>query len=224
MPSVYTVDQLLALRPVKRPDDISLSDQGKTYLALWRKYHQMLNSEPRRCAPDSQIVMRFELGTPNNLFRKRYVAIHGTTAGLKDLPRYPLRIFSVRVKFLEDHFRSCERMRRLLSKVYFRLPSSTARKEYLPVPVVSSGFSVSKPFSGKKPVAAKLIRAGRETYLNVLGGKSYTVGRYGNYDDTWMYRPPPVKDWSKYWYFYRKRGRWNVSEHHPYGDEFLYIE
>jgi hypothetical protein len=223
MPSVYTISQLLALRPIEKSDSIPLSDQGKTYLALWRRYHQMLTSEPRRMAPDSQIVYRFELGTPNKLFRKRYIARYGTTAGLKDLPRYPLRIFSVRVKFLEEHFRSIERMRTLLMKVFNRLPRLRLRAEYLPPPVTSSGFRLRKTF-GQKPVAAKITRSGRETFLNVLGGKSYTLGTEGAFSPSWYTRPPPVKDWSKYWYFYRKRGRWRVSEHHPYGDEDLYLE
>jgi hypothetical protein len=32
-------------------------------------------------------------------------------------------------------------------------------------------------------------------------------------------KPPPESHWGKYWYFYRKYGRWRVSVHHPYGDE-----
>lgn len=207
----------MALRPTKPLDFKTLSDQGKSYLALWRKYHSMLTSTPRRKAPDSVIVYQFQLGTPNKVFRRRWVRAHGTTAGLKDLPRYPMRVFSVRVKFLEDHIRACERTRQLLSKLYNRL-SFRKGSEYLSPPVISSGFRVRKTF-GQKPVAANIIRDGRESYLSVVGGETYTISREGNFKPSFYTRPPPIKKWDKYWYFYRTRGLWRVSEHHPYGDE-----
>jgi len=58
---------------------------------------------------------------------------------------------------------------------------------------------------------------GPEEFLRIIGGKTYG----------YEYRKDPPPDMevplSKYWYFYRKFGRWKPSEHHPYSDEKLVL-
>jgi hypothetical protein len=47
------------------------------------------------------------------------------------------------------------------------------------------------------------------------GGKT----RYSRLVDYEFDMPPPKELWAKYKYFYRTRGRWRVSKHHPIGNE-----
>jgi hypothetical protein len=49
-------------------------------------------------------------------------------------------------------------------------------------------------------------------YISIYGGRTFTIKD-----------PPPRREWRKYWYFFRKRGEWKISEHHPYGDEDEYM-
>lgn len=55
-------------------------------------------------------------------------------------------------------------------------------------------------------------------------GRDYTgpVGGRRRIEDMVFTTPPPA-GWRKYWYFYRTRGYWRISEHHPYGDEIPVI-
>lgn len=77
------------------------------------------------------------------------------------------------------------------------------------------GFTVSKARSGVKPDKRVLLKThstpgSSDVYTSFVGGKSIK--------DMTFTEPPPGH-WRKYWYFYRTRGYWRVSEHHPYGDE-----
>lgn len=45
-----------------------------------------------------------------------------------------------------------------------------------------------------------------DSELRVLGGRTFTI-------------PPIEGNHKKYWYFFRRRGSWHISQHHPHGDE-----
>jgi len=219
MGCVYTAEQLLSLRHVAQTTKLS-SDlpQVRSYFALLRKYNDLIKSSPRRVAPDSIVVRRYELATPNKEFKRRWIVAHGTTAGLSDLPRYPIRIFSVRVKFLEEHFKRCDRLMGTITRLYHNKVKHLVERRFVPAP---QRARVREPERSHKapsttfpagPVAAGFHTRDGIDFLSVKGGPTYQR-RY----------PPPVDHWRKYWYFYRKRGRWYVSEHRPYGDEPLFL-
>lgn len=252
MASVYTVETLLALKPAKGFQ--SQDPRVLSYLALWRKYHRLAATEPKRCAPDSTVVMQYQLGTPNKVFRRRWIHTHGTTEGLSSLPRYPMRVFSVRVKFLELHVRMLRRILRLIQDQFHALrqkgllgrgqvtfgPPGPSAPVLKPVQVVETTTLVRTPavkysvrdavlkrqklllkksrLEHDDKIAMQTFHDGRDSYSSPTGG--LTRADYG------PYKLPPPKDgrsWKKYWYFFRKRGEWLPSEHHPYGDEIPVI-
>jgi len=187
------------------------------------------------------------MGTPNKVFRRTWIHIHGTTAGLSDLPRYPVRVFSVRVKFLEEHFKRCKRLLELLYRQFERLryqgllggrfgpPEQTAPAPK-PVKVIeitaplvrrpAVSLSVSDAAEKRERLRKKAIRNSSRIAMYTHGNEYEQYSRaLGGMEKTDYLRPfvdpPPMRGehWKKYWYFYRKRGVWRPSEHHPYGDE-----
>lgn len=163
-----------------------------------------------------KIVMKYDFARSNKEFKRLWVKTHKTTAGLKDQPRYPVRVFTPRVRFLEEHIRRINRLSKLLDK----LRPSKGSILWMPKVVMPSKAPVSKPVSRPpKPVRQKnlavkpLQRLDEETEVfSFVGGTTHVY--HPN-------KPPPKKEWTKYWYFYRTRKRWKPSEHHPLGDEIL---
>lgn len=77
------------------------------------------------------------------------------------------------------------------------------------------GFTVSKTNTGRKKPDRVLVQTHSTpnqsgVYTSLVGGKTV---------EDMTFTTPPPGHWKKYWYFYRTRGYWRVSEHHPYGDE-----
>jgi len=229
MGSTYTVEQLLAMRrttTLPRPSyfdkmDVRESNLLGTYLSIFRKYTRTIAEGPEafrlKYQSDSRIVYKYEFALSNKEFKRRWVKTHNTSAGLKDLPRIPVRVFSLRVRFLEEYFRAVSRIEKSLSRLLNRIhirPSQVeveqspskyvipARRETREVQPVKAG--------GKRAVHLHVDPVHRESYFRVIGGLTYTY-----HPD----RPPPKREWTKYWYYFRKRGLWRPSEHHPYGDE-----
>jgi hypothetical protein len=48
---------------------------------------------------------------------------------------------------------------------------------------------------------------GNDAFIGVVGGQTFANS------------PAKRAAHAKYWYFYRKRGFWRFSQHHPVGDE-----
>jgi len=220
MGSVYTVDQLLALRqkPPSAPQGADKRDQRvATYLAIWRRYQNQIlkGPEPGKVYPP-KLVMKYDFAKSNKDFKRQWVKTHGTSAGLSSQPRYPVWVHSVRVRFLEDFFRSLERTERLLTKLLNRISVRPSRLEVTEKPSKSSSSEkmgkAVRPFKKDRKLAVKLQHTAESSYFRVIGGPTYTYRAD---------RPPPKGEWKKYWYFFRKKGRWRPSEHHPYGDEYL---
>jgi hypothetical protein len=233
MGTVYTVTELLALRgsnAAKYKPFIGLEKHEKsnlvvTYLAMFRKYTKLLTDGPEafrnQYRSDSRIVLKYDFALSNKEFKRRWVKSHGTSAGLKDQRRIPVRVFSLRVRFLEEYFRAVKRVEkslsRLLNRIGFRPYQDVAVKP--PSKLVSPvGKSKNPPFKRDRRAVKLSVHSGphgQESYFRVIGGLTYVYKPY---------EPPPEPRWKKYWYYFRKRGSWRPSEHHPYGDEISRID
>lgn len=237
MGTVYTITELLAIRrkcelpamsAVYDAADNKLDNRVSTYLGVYRRYLKLLGDGPEafrlKFKPESKIVMKYDYASSNKEFKRRWVKSHGTSAGLASLPRIPVRVFSVRVRFLEEYFRTVERTEKLLTKLLNRLGrarvprgppeyATSASPSRSAIPAKGNPRNRVRPFKRDRKRAVKLVTDSQDEnyqYLRVIGGPTV------RFDGT---RPPPKKEWTKYWYFYRKYGRWRPSEHHPYGDE-----
>jgi hypothetical protein len=93
---------------------------------------------------------------------------------------------------------------------------------YLDVKTVkeeSDEYAQTHRKKAKDHVLMQTIAGSYGTYSRPLGGLERT--------DLGPFTLPPPEGggyWKKYWYFYRTRGEWRPSEHHPYGDEIPVIE
>jgi hypothetical protein len=162
-----------------------------------------------------------------------------------------MRVFSVRVKFLEEHIRKCQNLLKLIKRQYSRLTAQgvqptagfgppegefpTARSVKVvpnstvplkePRPVQVSDIARQEAKSRRKArrdgdkIAMHTHRDSYGQYTRPLMGPVKTDFMNG------FNRPPPKsgETWKKYWYFFRTRGVWKPSEHHPYGDEIPVI-
>jgi len=163
-------------------------------------------------------VLKYSYALSNKEFKRRWVKTHGTSAGLKDLPRFAVKQRSIRAFGLEYWFRMVRDQEKLLEKLRKRLvhtghlPTSTRGPSKGPVPDEGTRKQAVRPKARDR--LAKVHRRGGDTLKDNLGG---LVTFNGNV-------PPPNQRWVKYCYYYRKRGYWQPSEHHPYGDENVYIK
>lgn len=227
MGSVFTVSQLLALRPHGRqvsgpfkPEHASLAG---TYFSLWRRYQLDLARGPdMRGEPAPQVVWKYDITTSNKKFKKRWVQTHGTTLGLSQIKRKEVHVRSVRVVVLENHIRSLQKLLSAIDRLRVKLTSLISSEPVWPgrVPASAPGnFRTGKTHAApstkkyQRGLAAKVQAVGPDNYLRVIGGLTYSIKSTSK---------PPPKGRDKYWYFYRKNRRWHASEHHPYGDEPYY--
>jgi len=225
MGSVYTASQLLTLRPVRAPlpsSRVASPAKQATYFHIFRKYQSLLAGGPTlRREPEPKRILKYDYVLSNKEYKRRWVQTHGTSAGLKGQPRHEVFVTTIRINWIEYWFRQVAKLERLLAKL------SGSQTYVASVARATKVWSdVKSPCAGQKPVyvpphkrraekqesklATKLQVVGDERFFRVIGGMTYT------YD---AYKPPPNPRWTKYWYFYRKHGRWRPSEHHPYGDE-----
>jgi len=225
MGPVYTASQLLALRPLlgdyQGAIPGSVGGRLQFYYALWRRFQELdvpgarwFNHEP------TYTILRYSYVLPNKEFKRRWVKTHGTSAGLKDLPRHSQTMLDVRGKSFVHYL---QRLRSFVSgldrhQTQRCLQTAKASKEAIVPKKWERSRGRKRP--GKRYREGQLITAKIQTvsesekFLRVIGGLTYSIKS--------MNTPPP-KGKEKYWYFYRKnRGYWHASEHHPYGDEYTY--
>jgi len=220
---IYTVSQLLALRPL-----VSVSPlQGTTkvsndfihYTNVLRSYNRLVRDGPKSVDQSPyppKIVYKYDYVLSNKEFKRRWVKSHGTSSGLKDLKRMRVTVFSIRVAPLERFFLKLRRLEKLVNKLGRRIGKSTGNySSFVPKSepnLVSKSSKVSAVRPRKKSRAVARVTQARNGLLNtnVIGGKSV------DFDPL---KPPPKAEWKKYSYFYRTRGYWKPSVHHPYGDE-----
>lgn len=237
MGSTYTVEQLLALRrgnsTYPHPEIVSglnirESNLLGSYLSIFRKYQRTIRDGPEpfrlKFKPDYVEVWRYDFALSNKEFKRRWVKTHNTSAGLKDQRRVLVKVLSPRVRFLEEYFRAVSRLEKSLSRLLNRMAPTTRPHQEVVKPSPSRSEIPAKVGKSKNPPFKRDRRAVHlqvvphaqhtETYFRVIGGLTYT------YDP---YKPPPDPRWKKYWYYFRKRGKWHPSEHHPYGDEPIHL-
>jgi hypothetical protein len=231
---IYTTSQLLALRHSRKFSDITSEFSGKalgdltsSYFALWAKYNRLRKEGPQPVNTNDRnycsTVYRYDFALSNKEFKRRWVKTQGTPAGLKDQRRIPITVFSVRVKFLEQYFKQMDKLSDLLSKLL--------RKIHLIKPEIAPPVKVEKTDTLRYQIPARRIRPFKRTRLAAiqlrhLDGITFAReigGLVWTYDP---YKPPPLwmgHRWQKYFYFFRIRGFWRPSEHHPYGDEYEHL-
>jgi len=234
MGSVYTVSQLLALRN-KIPLNLPLPEEEETaskcrlgsYFALWRKYMDLLTEGPQSTGQQYPVIVvyKYDFLLSNKEFKRQWVKSHGTSAGLKDLPRRKVNLRSIRVKYLEDYFKTITRLETRLQNLYRKIHSYESPPKRT---VVSEIRGVVKPSKyvppHKRPTKKERRKAFRVTPISHGGSAAVNMTIVGGTSVFFKADEPPVrKDWTKYWYFYRKHGRWRPSEHHPYGDETIHL-
>jgi len=157
-----------------------------------------------------------------------------------------MRVFSVRVKFLEEHVKAGDRLMKLIRSQFQSLvakgliprgkfgdPTGNHAPPPQVVPYVipqrrpAVKLSVSDAAAKRINIARRLQNQDQRVLMTTFqfdAGTTYSrpVGGMNKADYHGPYHIPPPKDgrsWKKYWYFFRKRGSWRPSEHHPYGDE-----
>jgi hypothetical protein len=250
----YTISDMLNLRPAVAgyvgPNNGPLL---KEYLSVFRTYVSRFHSlsfnkdiglldlklhETERY----QTAWRFVSSIPNKEFKRKHLRAGNSVASLKSLPRYPTRIYDSPSRIIGRHLQAINNLEKRLSNLrqklrviptvppakedfLFASQGRVFRKDHL-VSITSNYKSVpSGGFPLNQDLAVKIIRErSDEVRLSVLGGLTFPNlfdRARGESDFT---RPPPVWAWGKYWYFYRKRGRWRVSEHHQRGDEDILLK
>lgn len=253
----YSVNELVALRPLKR----TLAGPFRpgrpssllgTYLSLWDKYIKVISTplEPHELRRESSLVWRFSETETNKRFRRSYVRKHGTTKGLKDLPREPTWVLTAS-SFRRAHWKRICTLLAALDRLRPRVNAEIEERSSLngSKPLVSnppshkSGlvgvrlmprkpgtpgkYKIPQRRTGKSsmsmPVKAKNKRPARVAmYTHYDGSENYTR-KFGGMTSVVTDACPPKGKWSKYWYFLRKNGAWHPSDHHPYGDEDDYF-
>jgi hypothetical protein len=76
------------------------------------------------------------------------------------------------------------------------------------IPMQGKGIAPYKPPFGGKPITRPETRPNKSTKKN---SKEFRALKP---------KVPPMAHHTKYWYFLRKRGTYETSRHHPYGDEY----
>jgi hypothetical protein len=201
---------------------------------ITRKFKNFLKSCGifRPCYRDKAVLQygklqyRFDPTRSNSKFKYEFFRQGGTLAELRTFPKRPFRP----VVAYRDQTRGG-----LLTRAHKRLPgavvwkpkrrSPKARRAAKRAKQEGNGSCQSSPNPGEptvvvgKPIQrqlskrklSRLIRAARSqdngTFVSILGGQVLNV-------------PPAATDkHKKYWYFFRKRGEFAISLHHPVGDE-----
>jgi hypothetical protein len=197
-----------------------------------RKFKNFLKSCGifRPCYVDKAVLQfgrtqyRFDPSVSNNVFKYEHFKRGGTLAELRTFPKRPYKP----VTAYRDN-------RGVLTRAHTRLPGAVVwkprrrpRKERLAQKSAKRGGNgprQSSPNPGElhegaesqvntgplsKRKLTRLVRAARwqdnGTFVSILGGQTLPI-------------VPMVQKHKKYWYFFRRRGTFAFSAHHPYGDE-----
>jgi len=164
-------------------------------------------------------MWRFDTTKSNSRFKYEFFKSGGSLAELRTFPKRPFRP----VKAYRDQTRggTLTRAHKTLPGAAVWKPVRVPRKERLarrakrggngprqstPNPGVLGPFGLVRPSGGlSKRASGRLVRAAQAvsygSFVKILGG--VTVGA------------PPRADLKKYNYFFRKRGMWYPSLHHP---------
>jgi len=181
----------------------------------------------RPCYVDKAVLqfgrtqMRYDPRVSNKSFKYSFFQQGGTLAELRTFPKRPFKP----VTGYRDQSR-----RGRLTRAHKTLPGAVAWKpdrrvrrtasaavelggngpsEPATNPVAPTAKWVSKRVLSRRTTSS-LVRVARrganDAFVSILGGVTFAF--------------PPSAEHKKYEYFYRTRGSWTFSLHHPYGDEY----
>jgi hypothetical protein len=157
------------------------------------------------------VTYRYDPALSNRAYKRQFLRLHGSPRGLKYLKKYKKVVTGNEIIPMIGKRGNFRGRRRGAVRVYknVKLPERI-------VEVLEPRVSRHRDLAPKRENKPSLRRVGKarvdestfEGYLDYLGGP--------------VIRIPPRPWHKKYWYFFRKRGQWTFSEHHPYGDESVY--
>jgi hypothetical protein len=240
---VYSISELTSLRPergsVSGPvtPGLALTARGKLYFSLWKRYLQHVAAEPAPVKVPAVKRKFYDLYLSNRKYVKDYVREHGHYPRFK--PWREIVVPTSHVLFLEEHLKKgralLRRIDNLRRKLFPHPPpsggvgpvawnrSSTLNPKRVqakrgvngprqsPANPAGHGLRTAEPTFGGSKLGKTLVHVARSTgndaFVDVLGGVVFTN------------TPAARQAHAKYWYFFRKRGFWHFSQHHPLGDE-----
>jgi len=210
----------MALRPLSGDysGEIPKSVGGRLqlYYAYWRRYLELDTREKWLSHHPTVTIYRYSYQLPNKEFKRRWVKSHGTTAGLKDQPRHRLEMLDVRGKHFVHYLRRIRIFLMGLDRHKAQrvlMTRKAVRKYSAPPRVIREKKALQRARLPTMKVGLVHPDPDGEYYLRLLGGLTYSL-------ESRTVPPPRGRD--KYWYFYRLKGEWRPSEHHPYGDEAVF--
>jgi len=169
----------------------------------------------------SRVSMRYDPELSNRQFKRVYLRKHRSLASLKYLPKYRVVLTGLQIVDMVNKksfpltvrnppFGGKPIRPKVLKRPQIRVYQNTNKGEVTHL-VLKGNFRNRFPRGDKAPVkgAKKLPKIGkvsRAGIASIIGGVSFTT-------------KPPDPRHKKYWYFFRKRGTWSLSKHHPLGDE-----
>lgn len=246
----YSIDRLMSLRRVKPlvsgvfPDFGGEDNTLTQYYLIWDEINDMIRDGGSLTMPTSSAqtlyrrTRRYDPSISNNAFKRRWYASNKTVDELSRIVK--TECFILNERSLTARFD--KKLRKLLcaldnARAKITWLSPEGRRENLAAQIETAKaleksqgpvrrYKIPKEKAqaikarGKvrpdpkgprmaKGVAKLLLNGAYGDYITFPGGRTFTVRR-----------PPPKGKWPKYWYFYRTRGSWTVSEHHPYGSEY----
>jgi hypothetical protein len=176
-----------------------------------------------------QTGRRYDPALPNRKFKHDYIKSHGSTRGLHDLRRTPHFEEVLLTKLSKD-------LREILSD---RPYTGSVQAGRLPPPARKRGSKLGPretrmtsigPVTFRSQKSGHWARYGldRAQQYDLPVGKVTRRGRLVTHEGNEYLavlggRTVPFRHHKKYWYFLRTRGSWRTSEHHPYGDEIMYL-
>jgi hypothetical protein len=210
---IYSVEELLSIRS-RRPEapagltSTRLTKREKLYFHFWKKLQKLLQRgpDPREGREVPVTIHKYSFAESNREFKKRWLYEHKSIRGLKELPRWEVRVMSPYVTFLMRYFRTVKELERKLENLRPKLKTSTvstkARVIVPKLPVIR--YTPKGTVPRRKAVRIERDTTMSQIYQTPLGGQSQVL---------------PMEHHWKYWYFLRMRGTFCTSKHHPYEDE-----
>lgn len=229
----YSSRDLLALRTgwrinmeVARPPDLRMRRDSKNYLkrlGIYRPQFQQFRLEMKE--PEGRF--QYSSAMCNRVFKYHHFKNGGTWAQLKKMGqwswtttrRYPLKMHVGKHVYVLHGNTKFVRVNRPCSK---KRPKRRYFVEVTDREVLKTGIGPVYIPPGKRDEA--VARTG--LFLNKQIDANMIRAKMSHNGDISVLGGPvlPLRHHKKYWYFLRKRGHFTLSEHHPYGDEYLIFD
>jgi hypothetical protein len=208
---VYTIADIFALR-----GRAILPNGSELLLKLQKEYASLLREGPRHLPVNPQVEYRYQLGISNSLFKRQYIRAHGHIPD-KSLKTYKVYVMPKNVAFLEEYLKQVLNLEKRILRLQLRMKTKPRITKVIKAAkaVIDQKVKIMEGKPLKDRTVVRIVRINTDynsgfqsnyMHYNVLGGRQST-GKL------------PKREHTKYWYFLRKRGVWEKSQHHPYGDE-----